>query len=317
MNIWKYVAALIAGALASIVGGLYFQVWTPHKNTAWMWVIIILVLVIVLIIYVSGIFSKIWYRLCLWWRQRKTLIGILNDAGEIKEGINSSCTHISLSDWKKEVEQAAQADSRKVKVRFITTRNNFVRYRAILNPYGGAYPEPNASKLDTLDKILEYVNEGGLFVNVADLPGYWAYNSRVNRIFETPQQTFVPGHAQPDYFFSLVPFTQRMGLTVLNTQIAPLRDWNGEFEERFGIIGTHNLRVDRAVVIERNVEPIIQPKPLDSKRFTPVFLANYGYGQCLISLPFLDNSINNQHDQGNYMKEKLVKILLNIVCNKE
>ena len=58
MNIWKSVAALIAGALASVVGGLYFQVWTPPTDTVGVFVMAMSVLAIVLILYVSGTFQK-------------------------------------------------------------------------------------------------------------------------------------------------------------------------------------------------------------------------------------------------------------------
>lgn len=317
MNIWKSLATLIAGALASVAGSLYFQVWATPTGVA---ILLIVILVIILILYVSGTFSKLQHLFGLCMRGRKTLIGILNDAGPVRDSINSSCIDsrienknpLNPADWKKEIEQTAQANSLKVRVKLITTRKNFVSYSAILNPYGGAYPEPNASRLETLDKILEYVNEGGLFINVADVPGYWAYNYRVHRIFATPPQTYLLGTKTPP--FSSVPFMQKLGLEVYNVQnVTGLHSWEGEFEERYGLRG-RQLVVDRVVVIEKNVDPIMQPKTLDNIRVTPVFLVTYGDGKCMVSLPPLDNTLN---EQGNFMKQTLAKILLDIVCKKK
>ena len=314
MNIWKSVGAFIAGALLSVAVGLAVQVCVPSTAVTIGLIVILVILVIMLILYVSDTFSKLRHRVYLCRRGRKKLIGILNDAGPVNDSINSSCTQIDPLDWKNEIEQAAQANSLVVRVRLITTRNNFVPYSAILNPYGGAYPERDASRLETLDKILEYVGEGGLFINVADIPGYWAYNSKLDWIFATPPQTYLLGTKTPP--FSSVPFMQKLGLalSVCNIENTHLRDWDGKFEERYGFRVPRKLRVDRAVVIEKNVEPIMQPKTIDNKRVTPVFLVKYERGRFMVSLPPLDNTLN---EQGNFMKEKLARILLDIVCKKE
>lgn len=333
MDIWKSAAALVAGALVSVAVGLAIKVWAPTTDRAIVFAIGILgVLVLILILYVSGAISKQWHRLRLWWRGlrwRKRLIGILSDAGEVEDRISSSCTDIGLLDWQNQIERAAQANSRKVKVKLIKTQDDFTPYRAILNPYGGAYPERDVVRLETLDKILEYVNDKGLFVNVADIPGYYVYNFFIRHIHEAAPLTSVSDPKRPPFW--LGPFMQKLGLgpdvhkveTVdfenkpANIGEKDFQNWEGEFEAHYGIPGKRMLRVHRVVVIERNarnVVPIMQPKTIDNKRVTPVFFARYGKGKCLVSLPLLGDHPDKQAD---FMKEKLTKILLDIVCKKK
>ncbi len=45
----------------------------------------------------------------------------------------------------------------------------------------GYIQEDSLNKKTTLNKILEYVKEGGIFVNVADVPFFWAYNFNIKR----------------------------------------------------------------------------------------------------------------------------------------
>ena len=168
---------------------------------------------------------------------------------------------------------------------------------AVLNPYGGVYPEENGSNLATLNKILNYVSEGGIWVNVADVPGYYAYNTFVDRIIPIKKQ------------FELVPFMQKLALQIYNIQNDPLNQWNAVFQPHFAIGASRVLEVRRVAVVERNIEPIVRDQvwPKTEEMVSPMFLAAYGDGRCIISLPPLSNDINKQSD---FIKERLVKIVL-------
>jgi hypothetical protein len=65
--------------------------------------------------------------------------------------------------------------------RIIQSDNELSRYPIILNPYGGAYPENNISSLESLESIFDYVREGGIYINIADVPFYYAFDKNLGR----------------------------------------------------------------------------------------------------------------------------------------
>jgi hypothetical protein len=227
-------------------------------------------------------------------------------------------THISPEQWKKEIEEQAKKNGVSITVELITTRRNSARYSAILNPYGGVYPERGARNFETLDKILDYVDEGGLFINVADIPGYWAYNPLLKRRLETTRPIYglltTPNgkiSLLPVRPFELTPFMERLGLRVLNTENNQVSNWNVQFEDEFKTINVNvNLKVHRVVVVERNTNPVIAPKSIEGVgKTTPLFSVNYGDGTLLISLVFLDS----QYPQNDKTKEILANVCVKFI----
>jgi hypothetical protein len=43
-----------------------------------------------------------------------------------------------------------------------------------------------------LDEIFNYVKEGGIFLNISDIPGYWAYNKLLERRLDDERQLKLP-----------------------------------------------------------------------------------------------------------------------------
>lgn len=62
------------------------------------------------------------------------------------------------------------------KVEYVSPKDDFTRFNCIVNPYGGAYYEESFSGQKSLHKILKYTSDGGVYVNVADIPFFYAYN---------------------------------------------------------------------------------------------------------------------------------------------
>lgn len=297
-NIYKSLALLFAGALASVLGTLLFQPPLPTK-----YLCILVVVVVLLILYGSDVISKKWKSYNLWRGKGNRLmvpkLGILSDIEwEPHNQEISTWTNISSKEWKKEIEKLAGENRVKIKVELINVRKNFDSYFAILNPYGGVYPERDIKTSETLNKILTYVSEGGLFVNVADIPGYYVYNLLLRRRLDATPPIYginITGgqiSVLPVRPFELTPFMEKLGLQVLNIENKPLFNWDVEFEEKFNSIikdDEKRIKVHRTVVFERNVEAIIKPKMLNDKRLTPLFFVNYGNGKFLISLIRFEN----------------------------
>jgi len=249
-------------------------------------------------------------------------IGILNDV-EWDQNYKqiSSYTDISPEEWKETIERWAKSNKVRIKVKLIKVLKRFKSYFAILNPYGGVYPENDLKNFETLNRIFTYVNEGGLFVNVADIPGYWAYNPKLRRrLTATPPiygvQRLPDGRMSINALISFVlaPFMKELGLNVINTEGFRFDSWDFESEFKEFKEGIDRLIVYRAVVVEKNVEAIIKPQMHDGiGRITPFFFVKYGEGRCLILLLDMEKSL----PENMKMKEILVKILIEFLIKKE
>lgn len=225
---------------------------------------------------------------------------------------------ISPQEWKNEIEKQAAENKIKIKVELINVKKRFDAYFAVLNPYGGVYPESDVPASTTLSKILTYVSERGLFVNVADIPGYWAYNQLLKRkldatrplygIERTPEGRISIIPVRP---FELTPFMEKLGLRVINAEGTEFFNWNAEVEGKFkGLMkGIAEIKVHRAVICEKNVQQIIKHRSNGQLALTPLFFAPYGGGNFLISLVVLDQ----QYPQNRIMKELLAKIIVELI----
>lgn len=307
-NISKELTLFAAGILANIFANLLLAPTYPDRD---LWVLTLIAIMLILILYGLGIISRIYHEYNLWVRKGNRLIapkvGILSDSGwNPKNRDIYSWTDISPEEWRKEIEKLAKENKVKVKVKLIDVDRNFDTYIAILNPYGGVYPEGDIKNFRTLSKIFNYVNEGGLFVNVADIPGYWAYHPLLERRLETPSPIYVTDRAAdgsisiiPLRPFELTPFMKELGLRVFKieklvsgeggTYIEPLT-WDVEFIDKNDKImeKLDKIEVHRVVVVEKNVESIIEPKKLFEQvgDVSPFFFVKYGEGKFLISLVF-------------------------------
>lgn len=142
----------------------------------------------------------------------------------------------------------------------------FDPFIAVINPYGGVYPKYELKTFTTMDKLLSYMNEGGLFVNVADIPGYFACTPSIKpwRKIDTalreapyayrvlpnlPNGLIIPIKRFP--LFELTPFTRELGVDVYKIEDFPIFNWGVlKFEKESENISSGNieLKVHRAAV---------------------------------------------------------------------
>ncbi len=222
----------------------------------------------------------------------------------VSQNLNSDIplvwTDISPEEWKNEIEEIARERGEKIKVKLIFSIESFDSFNAIINPYGGNYPEISFVNFPVYNKILNYMRNGGLFVNVADIPTYWAYNPRLNRMLDrTPAVYAISG--EEVRFFNRAPLMQELALRPQNIEQLQPSILPFQMLERYSNLNADitNLLASRAVIIEGNVESVIQPIRIRDQDMTPLFFSNYGDGRCLISLSFLnDNFIQNRPLKG-------------------
>ena len=276
----------------------------------------------------------------LWYVQRrskKLRIGILSDIQQS----GADCfehTDINPQNWKDKLEHCEASN-----VKLISVLDNFDKFTAILNPYGGAYPEYDLSTYETLNKILNYVREGGFFINVADIPGYFpcplvkpwrkvevayrnapfAYNYILNFI---KMQSLFGGQLWPLERVPQLgdtPFMEKIGLRCINTEEISAKWDTFEVDEQFKSDFTFNetnIQVHRSVIVSKNFEPVINVEPVIKEKeedlpfignvgLTPLFFVRHGEGKFLFSLIWLKEQESNA-------KNKLVTSIAKLIVNR-
>jgi hypothetical protein len=218
-------------------------------------------------------------------RWKKPKIGILNDMGwDATNPEISTYTDISPEQWK----QALSDDT--FETELIDVNSEFEGFIAILNPYGALYPEVDVNSFTTLHKIQGFVKEGGLFINISDIPSYYAYDLKIKRRLDLTQAIYMAQNNQVTVVrpFELTPMVKELGLRVL--AISPPQQQN------FGAFSAspQNILSERIAFMETNTTALIPTIPWQGSTVSSFFEAKYGEGDLLISLCFLDKPAHTQ-----------------------
>ena len=240
-------------------------------------------------------------------------------------------THTSPEEWTEILGKIAKEKGIEIDTcTYVDIDQNFDDCNAILNPYGGDYPEKDLGSLATLRKISQYVKEGGVFVNVADVPSYWAHNSIIGRKVDITQAVYMgvidpSGNLQIVGFkpFELTPLMKE--LSVKTVQVNPPDPC-----DLSGILGTAIPPViySRAMAIEpsinnSNVRSSVATKKYNypgsaSLDFTPLAFVHYGSGDFLFSLFWLDtNHDQNTPDQIDAVRRAIITLLIQNLSEKQ
>ena len=263
------------------------------------------------------------YRLGARRRRKRPKIGILNDMEWGSEfGRVSTWTDISPSEWQYEIDQRASGKGVKLPVELMGTSSDFDPYAVIVNPYGGTYPERDLISFQTLNKIFQYVQDGGVFVNVADIPGYWAYHPMLGKRTETAPPIFdfeTEGNerrlrvVRP---FSVVPWMKRLGLNVLAVETVFREPADFLFDVRFQPVTGSRISgvcLQRAAMVDENMEAVHKVTVLDEagqhRELASMFWVTYSEGSFLISLVSLSG-------QPKTVKDELRKALASLILSK-
>lgn len=152
--------------------GLYFEgIFVNHELA--LKLSILGLIVIFLIQNILNLLALFLIKLLRW----KRIIAILGPL-EIDSG-TSSWVNISLRQLMTEIKKYYKRVTRTSKM-FIAEL-----YPMIINPYGGSYLETDLEDLPEFNRIKRYVRKGGIFINIADIPFYYAYSKDLGRMVDT------------------------------------------------------------------------------------------------------------------------------------
>lgn len=122
-------------------------------------------------------------------------IGVLN--GYLGKGRTGKLPGRPYTDYEPLAWYDAFLSQSKVKVEWIFADQISNKYDIVINPFGEMYPEINKPNLLTLRKIVHYVQNGGVFVNVAGLAFYYLWDGYkqdlTGPLYETYRIKNIPG----------------------------------------------------------------------------------------------------------------------------
>jgi hypothetical protein len=232
-------------------------------------------------------------------RWRKPKIAILNDMKwDLTNTQISTWTDVPPEEWKNLLKSAADFT-----VELTTTRSPLDKYVAILNPYGGVYPEFDLKNFSAIKEILNFVREGGIFINVADVPSYWAYDQKLKRRLDAtaPIYQIQNNQVRPLRLFELTPLMKELGLSVFNITNPPL-------QQNFGAYSSVNANIvsERVAVLEKNMRSLIPTNRLGNTDTSAFFVVAYGEGDFIFSLIWLNHSLHSSQSK-QLLKNAIIK----------
>lgn len=248
---FKDVCFVTAGGII----GLSFLPFTKEINKDWKYVLLTFFVLIFLGVGVLDGIGKIYVILRRKVNKSLKTIAVLTPFDLNKD--TSSWIYISLVDISKQFKKKG------IRHKYIKKIKDIKKFPIIINPYGGVYPEENISSLKSLDEIFYYVRDGGIFVNVADIPFYYAYEKNLKRRIDTTP--FVNSMSLERGFLSSL-LTQKLHVLVL------------------GLIKSPFKNVTRIISLEGNSKNYYQKKiPHGGKNFSPYLAIPYVSGYFLFS----------------------------------
>lgn len=127
--------------------------------------------------------------ICKWiWRHnhktrlKHSIIGIIREYDETQSDgrLIPAKSRYFPEDWEHLINSFQDGLYKTRYIDALKVEDNWNDLIAIINPYGEGYPEKDIGKKETFEKIMKYVEDGGVFVNVCGAPFWYAWNPTVN-----------------------------------------------------------------------------------------------------------------------------------------
>lgn len=103
------------------------------------------------------------------WKFRIPIIAIIKE-----EGCMLKATRYTPSDWRDYFDK-------RYKTKIVSCKEISNRYAVVINPYGEVYPEGDLFVLQTFNRIIKFIKNGGIFVNVGGFAFYYGWDIKTKR----------------------------------------------------------------------------------------------------------------------------------------
>ena len=300
-------ALLLGGAVLGIVGpDLVDQLPCGSARLR-----IMSLIAIVLILWGAGVLNAlltVFRRFSRRRRFRAPLVGVLTGvSSSYKTKMSGIWTDIPPSGWAEELRKVSGEKQAPIRIRLIPANRIHDGYAAIINPFGSTYPESSFDGYPIYKSILRFIRRGGLFVNVADLPTYFAYNPLLSRSIDRTPAVYTSSGGTLR-LFTRIPLLEDLVVDTWNCESLGPPTMPFRLNSDFASCGPPqvSLTVTRVATIraDGNLRAILGPEILNGIPVTPLWLTQY----VLASLSFLADPYT-----GNRV---LVPLLANVIVQQ-
>lgn len=298
---------------------------------------IALVMGVVFLLHGTGFLQEyIVEKFLRWYRTKKPVIAIINDLPWSEYG--HVWSKMEPREWLLRINNAIRSQFGKAKLSEIRrpwTRWLLDRYSIILNPYGPKYPETDIENLTVMRSILHYVREGGMFVNVADMPFFFPYDKE-KEILCCPTRTeavhfykkiihnlqLLTGLKQCESPFPGYdsPFSRQVMVDIVATTLRSLEPrepvsspMRASLKLKNKDLTLTDVAIHRGIACTNHVESIVEELEWEEGGgiipLTPFCYIHFGKGKFLISLVWLDQ-------QPEDIREKITNLLCDLVIKE-
>jgi len=327
-------ASLIGSSSVVILEGLFNATNSAQIDSLRLrW--IVLVAGVIAVLYATGLIENFLTRpfLVHVYRRIFPTIAVVSDLDWMAKGTYVwAWEKMSPDEWVSEITGSAKKSRANLRVKPIRITHRRARwfldqYTVIVNPYGSVYPELDVKELMIWSRIRDYVFHGGMFVSVADIPFYYAYDPRRNIRYDTgksvhqyvPQlgfQSFIP--------FSETPFAVEAKLSIINTEKVPnMASQSLNLKSSPTSTQLEPVGINRAILAStvdeygikheiNHVRSIVEEITLDSGILcSPICFIYFGGGKFLVSLLFL-----GENKQSDIVCENIIDLLCGLVVKE-
>jgi len=192
-------------------------------------------------------------------------------------------SNVNLKDWENLL---ASTD---INISFISASEIDSYFDAIINPFGETFPEEDWSSRRTYERILNYIKNGGLFVNVAGYPFFYYWDHTQGQLIPTGR---VRSFLNPEnrtvvqvILFEDTPLYANFGILLDANSSRQVTIFQQEEDKQFVgnlmNLNIHSVLEFRAVLASNpNVIPLVRAKDLE---LYPLAVITLGNGHLLIS----------------------------------
>ena len=291
-------AIVLGSAFVSAIVGILATIMTGTIPRDKFPTVLVLVCT-VLILFALALLS---YGFGTWQRARRRIIRGVRNHGLLKprvgilaglkatcgEGIDPRGTDIAPQEWRDAIRNAALRRGLRLEASLIPANKVSDRFDAIINPFGSTYPEENSRQFPVYQLLLDYIHEGGLFVNVADIPTYYYFNPKLKRSIDRAPATYKDaGQLVPH--FDRVPMMEELAVRVRRLQKEEAVTIPVTAQPSYASCSPFpgTMIATRFAIVEGTVDSVVEPARANEDNLTPLFFCDYGEGRVLCSLSYL------------------------------
>jgi len=285
----EFTLAMGASIIAASIGLL-----ASNLNSRWGLLISFLIVGILFVLHATGTLQFLTKKFLLYLSRKEPAVGIISDIQ--RKDLGSSLADNNDPDHWLKLLSDQNINAKLIKFKYRRTRWFLQRFTVVINPFGMFFPELDEEGT-VLNLIFSYVENGGNFANISELPLYYAFDINKKTVLnplpyldfyiQSPTMIYdwkdfprVQNGVRPSYFFYQDDwlFTKNEFMRRTNFLIQPVN-----FKKT---LARTTLDIKMAIPVSGKSRAYpIDKYPGSGIDFSPIFRGMFGRGEFLISLP--------------------------------